>query len=198
MALITLICVLFFIMDALGNLSSYLQMVKELSPKRRRIVVMREMGFALITMVLFVYLGDLLLSMLNISEPAVRLASGLILFLTALKILFLSPTSLRAQLPKGEPFLIPLAIPLIAGPSLLATIMLYAHTEPSQLTMLGAILIAWFASVLILLNAETLKRLLGNNGLVAFERLTGMLLILLAIQRFLEGVQQAITHCCGK
>lgn len=190
--------ILFFIMDSLGNLMCYLQMVKELSPQRRQIVVLREMGFALAAMLAFNFLGEFLFGLLHLSEPTVRLASGIILFLIAIKIIFPSPTSLRAQLPEGEPYLTPLAIPLIAGPSLLATIMLYARIEESILVMVVAIGIAWAASVLILLNANTLQRFLGTNGLVACERLTGMLLILMAVQSFLEGIQQAIQDFATK
>lgn len=179
-------------MDSIGNLSAYLKMVESLSPERRRYVVFREMGFALLAMLFFNYVGEFLFLALDISEPSVRLASGIVLFLIAIKILFPSPTSLRAHIPEGEPYLVPLAIPLIAGPSLLATIMLFARSEESLLVMLGAIILAWSASMIVLLNAKRLQNLLGTNGLVACEKLTGMLLILLAIQRFLEGVQQAI------
>ena len=189
---------LFFIMDAIGNLPSYLQMVKELSPQRRRIVVFAEMSFALIAMLAFNFFGEGLFNLLNLSESTVKLASGVILFLITIKIIFPSPTSLRAQLPEGEPYLIPLAIPLIAGPSLLATIMLYARTEESIVAMVVAIVIAWNVSMLILLNAGVLQRGLGANGLIACERLTGMLLILMAVQRFLEGVQKAIQDVATK
>lgn len=179
-------------MDSIGNLSCYLQMVKDLDPKRRRLVIVREMLFALVAMLAFNFLGEFVFLALNITEPTVRVASGVILFLVALKILFPSPTSLRANLPKAEPFITPLAIPLVAGPSLLATIMLYAHTEPSHLIMFSSILIAWGASVLVFLNASTIQRFLTDNGLIACERLTGMILILLAIQRVLEGIKQFI------
>jgi len=187
-----IILTLFLIMDSIGNLSSYLQMVKDLDPKRRRYVIIREMLFALVAMLIFNFIGEFIFSALNITEPTVRVTSGVILFLIALKILFPSPTSLRANLPKQEPFITPLAIPLVAGPSLLATIMLYAHTEPSLLVMFSSILIAWAASVLVFLNASSIQRFLTDNGLIACERLTGMILILLAIQRVLEGIKQFV------
>lgn len=187
-----IILTLFLIMDSLGNLSCYLQMVKDLDPKRKRYVIMREMFFALIAMLVFNFFGEFVFSALHITEPTVRVASGVILFLIALKILFPSPTSLRANLPKEEPFITPLAVPLVAGPSLFATIMLYAHTEPSLMVMLSSILIAWAASVVVFLNAASIRNFLTESGLVACERLTGMILILLAIQRVLEGLKQFI------
>ncbi|MBA2727025.1 MAG: antibiotic transporter, partial [Parachlamydiaceae bacterium] len=96
------------------------------------------------------------------------------------------------------PFLIPLAVPLIAGPALLATIMLYALTEPSQFTMLSSIFIAWCLSVAVLLAAPRLERILGVNGLTAFERLMGMILVLLSLQRILEGVKEFLQVYCTK
>jgi multiple antibiotic resistance protein len=95
---------------------------------------------------------------------------------------------MRANIPKGEPFIFPLAIPLIAGPALLATIMLYAHMESLQSVMLFAILIAWFCSAIILFFAGSIKKVLGENGLIACERLIGMVLVLISVQRLLEGI----------
>lgn len=194
MSLVTLIVILFLIMDPVGNVSSFLTLVKELPPEKQKWIVFREMLIALGLMLAFNFLGEGIFYVLDVSETTVSLTSGTILFLVAIKILFPSVDSLRANLPKGEPFITPLAIPLIAGPSLLATIMLFAHLEP-QTAMLPAILIAWVLSVLVLLASSYLQSLLGVNGLVACERLMGMILVLLAIQRFLEGVQKFVQSC---
>lgn len=180
--------VLFLIMDPIGNLTSYLGMVKELDPKRRSIIVIREMLIALGVMLFFNYVGEFIFDFLGISQTTVTLSSGVILFLIALKILFTSKDSPRANLPEGEPFIFPLAIPLIAGPALMATVMLYASMEPLQEVMLLAIFLAWLFSSLILYFAEPIKRILGTNGLTACERLIGMVLVLVAVQRFLEGI----------
>lgn len=188
MSLFNITVTLFLIMDPVGNLSSYISMVKELDPKRQKWIVFREMLIALVVMLFFNYLGEYIFNFLDLSETTVRLSSGVILFLIAIKILFMASDSPRANLPKGEPFVFPLAVPLIAGPALMATIMLYAHLEPTQSVMIFAILIAWFLSILIFLFAGPIKRILGNNGLMACERLIGMVLVLVAIQRFLEGI----------
>ncbi len=189
MTLFNIAFMLFLIMDPIGNVSSYLNLVNELPRKRQNWIVIREMLIALAFMLLFNAIGEYIFDILQISHTVVRLSSGLILFLVAIKILFPSIDSPRANLPKGEPFVIPLAIPLVAGPSLLATIMLYAHEIPSISLMVSAIFLAWLAASLVLLASPYLKRALGNNGLMACERLMGMILILLAIQRFAEGVQ---------
>lgn len=189
MTTFTIAFMLFLIMDPVGNVSTFLSMVKEIPRTKQRWIVVREMLIALAAMLLFNQIGEHIFSILNISEVAIYLSSGLILFIVAIKILFPTIDSPRANLPKGEPFIIPLAIPLIAGPSLLATIMLYAHQVPSYSMMVSAIVFAWLAASFVLLIAPYLKRALGLNGLLACERLMGMILILLAIQRFAEGIQ---------
>ena len=188
MSLFSIALVLILIMDPIGNISPYLSMVKELDPKSQKQTIMREMLIALAVMLGFNYLGEYLFNFLDISETTVRITSGVILFLIAIKILFPASDSVRANLPKGEPFIFPLAIPLIAGPALMATIMLYAHLEPLQSVMIFAILIAWLVCVIILFFAGPIKKILGNNGLMACERLIGMVLVLMAVQRLLEGI----------
>lgn len=192
MTLFSIALVLFLIMDPLGNISSYLSLVEGIDPKRQRVILIREMLIALLAMVIFNYLGEFIFDLLQISEPTVRLSSGVILFLIALKILFPSQSGFRDNLPKEEPFIIPLAIPLIAGPSLLATIMLYAHMEQSQPVMLMAILFAWLAALVVLMSSRFLYNILRYNGLIACEKLMGMVLVLIAIQRFLDGVEQFV------
>ncbi|MFI0435257.1 MAG: MarC family protein [Parachlamydiaceae bacterium] len=188
MSLFNIALTLFLIMDPLGNLSSFHSMIKELEPKRQYWVILREMLIALAFMLFFNYLGEYLFNFLSLSETTVRLSSGIILFLIAIKILFKPGDSLRAHLPKEEPFIFPIAVPLVAGPALMATIMLYAHLEQLQSVMLFAIFIAWSLSLLIFFFTSPIKRILGNNGLMASERLIGMVLVLIAVQRFMEGL----------
>lgn len=190
--LFTVIVILFLIMDPIGNISTFLQMVDGLPPKRIAWIVLREMLIALGFMLFFNFLGEYIFIILQLDNPTVQLASAVILFLTAIKILFPSSNSLRANWPKGEPFVIPLAVPLVAGPSLLATIMLLAHLETSQPAMLFAILVSWGVATLVLLFARQIQRCLGSNGLMAGERLAGMLLVMLAVQRCMEGIQEFI------
>ena len=179
-------------MDPVGNISSFLSLMKGIEKRKQLKILAREMLIALGMMLLFNFIGEGIFNVLKISEVTVKLSSGLILFLVALQILFPTLNSIRQNLPKGEPFIIPLAIPLIAGPSLLATILLFSRAEESLLMMLGAIMIAWSIAFLVLLSSHLLYRLLGTNGLVACEKLMGMILVLLAIQRFLDGVKQFI------
>jgi len=176
-------------MDPIGNISSYLSLVKTLPPARQRWVLLREMLIALSAILLFNFVGEFIFHVLELNDVTLQMAAGVILFFTACKILFVTKDNPRANLPVGEPFVIPLAIPLIAGPSLLATVMLYAHLEPSIPLMLGSIFAAWGAATLVLFFANQIKKILGNNGLIACERIMGIVLILLAIQRIGEGIQ---------
>jgi multiple antibiotic resistance protein len=188
MSLFTLTLILFLIIDPIGNMESYLTLIKELDPRRQRWVIVREMLIALGFMTTFNYIGEYIFSLLHLSEPTIWLSSSVILFLIAIKILFTAPDNPRSNLVKGEPFIFPFAVPLIAGPGLLATIMLYAHIDQSQSNMLMAILIAWAVSSFLLFFSKPIKNLLKASGLMACERLIGMVLVLIAIQRFLEGI----------
>lgn len=192
LSLFTIAVTLFIIMDPVGNISSYLHLVKDFEPKKRFCILLREMLIALGFMIAFNFIGEFIFTALELSDTAVQLSSGVILFLTAIKILFPAPNSFRMNLPKGEPFIIPLAVPLIAGPSLLSTIMLYARLETSISLMIGAIVLAWFVALAVLSFAPVLRRYLGSNGLMAFERLMAMVLVMLAIQRFMEGIQSFV------
>ena len=195
MELLTIILALFLIMDPIGNIGSFLLLLKDETPNRQRFIIVREMLIALVVMLFFNFVGEHLFDLLNVSEVAVRLASGMILFLIAIQILFPNTNSLRANLPKDNPFIIPLAIPLIVGPSVIASIMLFAHIEPSQLLMVEGIGIAWAMALTVLLMGPFLHRYLGDNGLIACERLMGMVLVMLAIQRFMEGIQLFVKTC---
>jgi len=182
---------LLLIMDPLGNLPIFMSVLKHLEPKRRRVVLIREMLIALIIMLLFLFTGERILAFLNLRTETVSISGGVILFLIAIKMIFPSAESSSTGLSAGEePFLVPLAIPLVAGPSLLATLMLLSHQYPQQMThLVGALLIAWGVTVGILLLSGLFLRLLGDKGVNALERLMGLILIMLATQMFLDGIR---------
>ena len=182
---------LLLIMDPLGNLPIFMSVLKHLEPKRRRTVLIREMLIALGIMLLFLFAGEKILAFLNLRTETVSISGGVILFLIAIKMMFPSPESNSTGLPVGEePFLVPLAIPLVAGPSLLATLMLLSHQYPNQMGhLVGALLFAWGITVVILLLSGLFLRLLGDKGVNALERLMGLILIMLATQMFLDGIR---------
>lgn len=195
MSLFTLAVTLFLIMDPIGNVSTFLTLVQGVPPKRRLLLLTREMAIVLAMMVLFYFIGEAVFSVLDLAQSTVSMMTGIVLFIAAILILFPTVNSPRANLPAGEPFITPLAIPFLAGPSLLASILLFSHITPYSYEMLVAIFCAWAAAFLVLLAAPTIKRFLGENGLMAAERLMAMVLVMLAIQRFLEGVQLFVGQC---
>ncbi|QCR34726.1 YhgN family NAAT transporter [Nissabacter sp. SGAir0207] len=182
---------LFLIMDPLGNLPIFMSVLKHLEPKRRRVIVIREMLIALLLMLLFLFAGERILAFLSLRTETVSISGGIILFLIAIKMIFPSHESNSTGLPAGEePFLVPLAIPLVAGPSILAALMLLSHQYPNQISHLVlALMIAWGISVVILMLSDLFLRLLGDKGVSALERLMGLILVMLSTQMFLDGIR---------
>ena len=187
MTLASMSLILFLIMDPFGNISSFIDQLKATPKNAYKKTVLRELLFALLLMVLFAFIGEGLLQFLQLSRTTVYISSGLILFLMAFQILFPTSKSIRKNLPSTIPYVIPLALPLIAGPSLLATIMLFT-VEHSFMFLMSGILISWILATFVLIFSKEIQSILKENGLVAVERLMGMILILLAIQRVAEGI----------
>ncbi|MFB3238407.1 YhgN family NAAT transporter [Aeromonas salmonicida] len=180
---------LFLIMDPLGNLPVFLSILRHIDPKRRRKVMMRELLFSLAIMMAFLFAGQQILNFLNLRQEAVSIAGGIILFLIAIKMIFPSEGGVTGLAAGEEPFLVPMAIPMIAGPSILASLLLLANQEPTRMTDWAlALLMAWGASAVILMFYEVFNKLLGERGLTAVERLMGMLLVMIAVQMLLDGV----------
>lgn len=183
---------LFLIMDPLGNIPLFLSAVKHLTPQRRRIVIFRELVIAYGFMLIFLFCGQGMLNALQLSQQAISIAGSIILFLIALKMIFPPAQQEKADDgPQSEPFIVPLAIPLVAGPSLLATLLLLVSKEPQRiLEWWGALTVSWFISAVILMASPFLHRILRTRGLIAMERLMGMILVTLAVQMFLNGLSE--------
>ena len=190
MEIISAATLLFLVMDPLGNIPIFLSVLEDVAPERRTRVLIRELLLAFVVLVLFLFFGQYVLGFLQLSQHSIRIAGGIILFLIALKMVFPVKRSAHAvEEIQGEPLLVPLAIPMVAGPSAMAIVMLMATNNPDRMMdWLLALFVAWLLSSLILVSANGLKRFLGQRGLVAMERLMGMLLIALAVQMWLEGI----------
>jgi MarC family membrane protein len=186
---------LFLVMDPLGNVPFFLTALRHVDPARVRRVIVRELLIALAVLILFLFTGRFILELLHISDPALALAGGVILFLIALRMIFPTPESSMQEDVDGEPFIVPLAIPYVAGPSALATELLLMSREPERWRdWLIALLLAWFASSVIILFASGLRHVLGQKGLIAVERLMGMVLVTIAIQMLLDGIRVALAE----
>jgi len=185
--------VLLFVMDPFGNVPTVLTLLQNVDPSRRRRVIARELLIALGVLLLFLVAGQAILDFLGLQRESVTIAGGIVLGIIGLRLIFPRPEGIMGHQPEGEPFLVPLAIPLIAGPSAMATVILMSRTAPEQLgRWAGAILLAWGVTAAVLLAAPTLYRLLRERGLQAIARLMGMLLIMIAVQMVLDGLRLAL------
>lgn len=180
---------MFLVMDPVGNVPAFLALLQGIEHPRRTWVIFRESLFALLTLVLFLFAGPSVLKLLNISEPSLSISGGIILFLIAIRMIFPPQGGIFGEQTKGEPFIVPLAIPFFAGPSALTTVMLLTTQFPGRTEAhLAALFIAWAATTAILLLSGFLKAILGERGLTACERLMGLVLTPVAVQMFLDGI----------
>ncbi|HEY4146969.1 YhgN family NAAT transporter [Pinirhizobacter sp.] len=181
---------LFLIMDPLGNIPLFLALLKDVPPKRRRYVMVRELLIALAVLVAFLLGGQYILKLLQLRPESVSIAGGIVLFLIGIRMVF-PPVEggIFGPVGEGEPFIVPMAIPGVAGPSAMAALLLLTNSQPGRTAEWGlALFAAWLAVALILLSSTFLFRWLGESVLTALERLMGMLLIALSVQMFLSGL----------
>ncbi|MEH6415448.1 YhgN family NAAT transporter [Pseudomonas sp. CGJS7] len=180
---------LFIILDPLGNIPVFLSLLRGLPPKRQRIVLARELLIALGVLMLFLWGGKYALELMHLRQESVSIAGGIVLFLIGIRMIFPPPEGLMGEIPDGEPFIVPMAIPLVAGPSGMAAVMLMGSNDPSRLGDWSlALMIAWGATAAILFSATVLYKLLGRRALIAIERLMGMLLVAISVQMILDGL----------
>ena len=181
---------LFLIMDPLGNIPLFLSLLRSVDPKRRQLVLVRELLIALVVLFVFLFGGRYLLHVLQLKQESVSIAGGIVLFLIGVRMVFPPATGgIFGGDPDREPFIVPMAIPGIAGPSAVAAVMLLANSYPGRTVDWSvALFVAWFATAVILLSSTYLFRCLGTSVLIAVERLMGMLLVALSVQMFLDGV----------
>lgn len=181
---------LFLIMDPLGNVPIFLSVLKEIPPARRRWVLARELLIALVVLMTFLYSGKYILAAMHLRQESMSIAGGIVLFLIGVKMIFPTHEGGVFGASKGEePFIVPLAIPCVAGPSTMAALMLLSRDHPERtVDWTIALLGAWLATCIILFASTFLYRVLGASVLSAFERLMGMLLVALSVQMILDGV----------
>jgi multiple antibiotic resistance protein len=188
--ILSAVVTLFLIIDPLGNIPLFLSALKTVPPERRTRVLLREIGFAYVVLLGCVFLGARVLEVLRLDQETISVAGGIVLFLIALRMIFPGDSGGSGEVLEGEPFLVPLAVPLLAGPSTLAALLLLQRSAPGRmLELLLALTIAWALSGAILLSSPFFYRVLRDRGLIAMERLMGMLLVMIAVQMFLNGVK---------
>jgi multiple antibiotic resistance protein len=187
MTLLSVTVTMWIVIDPVGNIGLFMAALGPVRPERRRRVLVRELLIALVVLIAFLFVGQYALNMLSVSQTALSIAGGVILLLIALRMIF-PPERPLGEHVDGEPLVVPLAIPYFAGPSALATELLLMSKEPDRWPeWLAAVTLAWFASSLILYFASGLQRYLTDRGIVALERLMGMVLVAVAVQMMIAG-----------
>lgn len=187
MTLLSVTVTMWIVIDPVGNIGLFMAALGPVKPERRRRVLIRELLIALGVLVAFLFVGQYALNMLSVSQNALSIAGGVILLLIALRMIF-PPERPLGEHVDGEPLVVPLAIPYFAGPSALATELLLMSKEPDRWPeWLAAVTLAWLASALILYFASAFQRYLTDRGIVALERLMGMVLVAVAVQMMITG-----------
>jgi multiple antibiotic resistance protein len=181
---------LFLIMDPLGNVPVFNAVLSKLDGSRRTVVIARELCIALIILLGFLFAGNAILSFLGLSQSSLNISGGVLLFIISLRMIFPKSSSSEEVEGEDDPFLVPLAVPLIAGPSTIAILLLLSSSEPERLLeWTVALFMAWLGTTVLLVASPFLLRILGRRGSRALERLMGMILVMLATQMLLNGVR---------
>jgi MarC family membrane protein len=186
---------LFLVIDPFGNVPIVIAALTNVPAARRLRVVLRECFIAYVVLLGFMLGGRMFLQWLQLSEVSLAIAGGIILFLIALRMVFRHPEGVFGDRPGAEPFVVPLAVPSIAGPSALATVMLLASRDPTRLpAWIAALTAAMLVASAVMLGAHRLQRALGERGMIAVERLMGLVLTAIAVQMLLDGVRTFVAQ----
>lgn len=195
MSFTSAVVILLLVMDPVGNIPLFVTLLRPVRPSRRTLVILRECGIAFVVLIAFVLFGDPMLSALGLSSSSLHIAGGLILFLIALRMIFRRPEGVFGDVISGEPFIVPLAIPSIAGPTAIATVMLMVSRAPQRLLeWIAAATIAMLITLIVLVFAERLSKVIGERGLLALERLMGLILTAIAVEMLLQGVESFVRN----
>lgn len=194
MEIFSSVVTLFLIMDPLGNIPLFLAVLRGVPVERRRRVLVREICFAYIVLLAFLFAGRHVMQVLQLKEETLAISGGIVLFLIAIKMVFPGDKAVMSETIEGEPFIVPLTIPLFAGPSTLAALLLLEQTATAgRGGLFVAVTIAWAISGVILLSSTFFYRVLRAKGLMAMERLMGMVLVMVAVQMTMDGVRVYLT-----
>ena len=184
------VLILLLVMDPIGNIPLFVSVLRHVKAARRTRVILRECAIAYAVLLVFVFFGAAILGLLGLSDPSLTIAGGVILFLIALRMIFRRPEGVFGDTVGGEPFIVPLAIPSIAGPAAIATVMLLASRAPQRLLeWCAAVSVAMLVTAALLVSADRLAKLAGDQGLLAFERLMGLILTAIAVEMLLRGIE---------
>lgn len=186
---------LVLITDPIGNIPIFANALRHVAPERRVRVILREISIAFLLLLTFMFVGEGFLRVMNLSELALQIGGGVILFLIALRMVFPPPAGATDDEPTAEPLIVPLAVPAIAGPSALATVLLLVSQQPGQrMEWIGALCVTMAISATVLVSAERVLRVIGTRLVVAVERLMGLVLVSVAVEMLLRGIRTFVVQ----
>jgi multiple antibiotic resistance protein len=184
---LTIALIYFLVANPIGNSPTILSLVKNYDLNRQKKIIFREAMISLLLALFFQYFGEVFLGLLQISDYALTLTGGIVLFLVALQMIFHKPESSEDAANKTEPFIVPIATPLISGPGLMTMIMVSSREENNNFKITLAILIAWIGVTVVLVGAPYLQKLIGKRGMTALEQVMGMILVLISLSMVVNG-----------
>ena len=186
----SVLILILLVADPFGNIGLFVSVLRGVPAARRRRVIWREVAIAWVILLAFMFFGREFLRLLNLSDTSLGIAGGVILFLIALRLIFPPPEGVFGHQLTGEPFIVPLAVPFIAGPSALATVLLVSSRDPQRMgEWVAALTVAMLVCALVLSASEKIQALLGERGTAAVERLMGLLLTAMAVEMLLNGIR---------
>lgn len=177
----------FLVTNPIGNSPLILAMIKDQPFKRQQYIMLREGLIALAIAIFFQFFGEYFLTFLGIKVYSLSLCGGVVLLLTALKMIFASKEEATTAVAKKEPVIVPIATPILTGPGLMTIIMIYATKEANDLKITSALLLAWVFVLAVLYASPYLLKALGKRGMIALEQVMAMILALIAVEMFLGG-----------
>lgn len=195
MTFLSAVVLFLLVLDPFGNIPIFVSTMKGMPPRRRVAVALREHFFAFAISVLFFFWGRQVLALLQLTTTTIGIAGGVVLLLIGLRMIFPVRGGIFGRFPQGEPFIVPLAIPCIAGPATLTSILLLASNSPERRwEWILAMSVAMAVSALIAIGSGWLSRTLGERGIAGFERLVGLLLAAISVGMFLRGIEEYVRH----
>lgn len=180
---------LFLIANPIGVVPVFVALVKDFDAARQRRILLRESIISFLIAVPFIFVGKYFLDALDIESYALSVCGGVLVLIIAIKMIFPDPVTEGGEIVKKEPFIVPIATPMITGGGVLSTIMIIAEQEKNDMNILLAACVAWIAVTIIVVCSSYLNKILGKRGLIAMEQLMGMLLALLAMNIIVGGAQ---------
>lgn len=183
----------FLVSNPIGNSPTIIALVKNFDFERQKKILVREAFFALLIALFFQFFGEAFLSLLKVQDYSVTLCGGILLLLTAVSMLFPVESTLSDTNLKQDPFIVPIATPLLSGPGLLTIIMLYSKQEANNFKILIAIIMSWIGVLAVMIAAPYLQRLIGKKGLIALEQVMGMILTLISMEMIVSGMRLFIS-----